>query len=333
MAAGVEVVVAADVGGTTIKSGLLAADGALHRGQSHPTGAERGPQAVVDTILAVTGGLVEAARADGATPRAVGVAVPGVVDEVGGVAAWSANLGLRDAPLRDQLATRLGLPVALTHDIRAGAVAEARLGAGRGVRHLLFVAAGTGIGAAQVIDGYALPGAHGAAGELGHVMVRPNGPPCSCGARGCLETVASAAAVARRYAELGGGSPAPVASGVPAPSTRAQIPGTGPAGGGPMDAASVAAAAERGDERAVRAWRESVDAFADGLAIAQTLFDAELVVIGGGLAGAGDTLLVPLRTAVKERLTFQREPRLVTASLGASAGCLGAGLRGWELSR
>lgn len=339
MAAGIEVAVATDVGGTAVKSGLVARDGTVHRGQSHPTGAERGPQAVVETVLTVTAGLVEAARADGAVPRAVGIAVPGVVDEANGVAAWSANLGLRDTPLRDLVAARLGLPVTVTHDIRAGAVAEARLGAGRGTRHMLFIAAGTGIGAAHVIDGHALPGAHGAAGELGHVTVRPGGPPCGCGARGCLETVASAAAVARRYAELGWGAraaatgPAPAPSNVPAPARRAEVPVGGHSGGDALDAAGVAAAAERGDERAARAWRESVEAFADGVVIAQTLFDTELIVIGGGLAGAGDTLLVPLRTAVKERLTFQREPRLVTAALGAAAGCLGAGLRAWELSR
>lgn len=326
--------VAADVGGTTIKSGLVARDGTLYRSQSHPTGAERGTQAVVETLLAATAGLVEAAHAEGTVPRAAGVAVPGVVDEATGVAAWSANLGLRETPVRDLVAARLGLPVAVTHDIRAGAVAEARLGAGRGARHVLFVAAGTGIGAAQVIDGHALPGAHGAAGELGHVMVRPGGPPCGCGARGCLETVASAAAVARRYAELGWGTrPAAAApSGVPAPSRRAEVPVTGARGGDTMDAAAVAAAAERGDEQAVRAWRESVEAFADGLAVAQTLFDTELMVIGGGLSSAGEALLAPLRIAVKQRLTFQREPRLVAAALGTAAGCLGAGLRGWELA-
>lgn len=338
MLAGIEVAIAADVGGTAIKSGLVTRDGTLHRSQSHPTGAGRGPQAVVETVLTVTAELVEAARADGALPRAVGVAAPGVVDEASGVATWSANLGFRDTPLRDLVADRLGLPVAVSHDIRAGAVAEARLGAGRDARQLLFVAAGTGIGAAQVIDGHALPGAHGAAGELGHVMVRPGGPPCACGARGCLETVASAAAVARRYAELGWGMRATVtaAGNLPAPAVRADVPlAAGPGGDGPdaADAVDVAAAAERGEERAVRAWRESVDAFADGLVIAQTLADTELIVIGGGLAKAGDTLLVPLRTAVKERLTFQREPRLVPAALGATAGCLGAGVRAWELSR
>jgi glucokinase len=314
-----DVVIAVDVGGTMIKSGLVAGNGSLAHGHRHPTGAERGPEAVVETILQVAAGLVDAARADGANPRAVGVAVPGIVDEASGVAVWSANLGLRDAPLRDLVATRTGLPTALGHDIRGGGVAEARLGAGRGARYVTFVAVGTGLAAAQVIDGQPVTGAHGAAGELGHVIVRPNGPPCACGARGCLEAVASAAAVARRYAELGGGSPAP--EGIGAEGAGAE---------GAADAAAVAAAVEAGVDTAVRAWRETVDALADGLVIGQALFDAELIVLGGGLAAAGDTLFAPLRTAVKERLTFHREPRLVPAALGENAGCLGAGLLAWD---
>lgn len=298
-----DVVIAVDVGGTSIKHGHLTRDGSGLRTQRHPTGAERGPAAVLETILQLVAGQVDAARADGVTPRAVGVAVPGVVDEPAGVVRWSANLGLRDAPLAAELAARIDLPVVVSHDVRAGAVAEARLGAGHGGRHLLFVAIGTGIAAAQIVDGRAYAGGHGAAGELGHVPVRPNGPPCACGGRGCLEAVASGAAVARRYAELGGG--------------------TG-------DAAQIATSVATGDELALRVWQETVAALADGLVIGQSLLDAEVIVLGGGLAAAGDVLLVPLRTAVKERLTFHREPRLVPAALGQDAGCVGAGLRAWE---
>jgi glucokinase len=297
-----DVVIALDIGGTGIKSGLVDRTGTLRYAERHATEARRGPDAVIETILHIGESLAGKARANGDAPRAVGVVVPGVVDEAAGVAAWSANVGFRGVPLRDLMAVRLGLPAALGHDVRAGGLAEARLGAGRGSGHVLFVAIGTGIAAAHVVAGQdrvTAAGAHGAAGELGHVIVRPGGPACACGAQGCLEAVASAAAVGRRYADLTGGS---------------------------ASAADVAARAGAGDRAAAQVWRETVHALADGLLTAQALYDVEVMVVGGGLAEAGESLLAPLRSALRERITFHREPRLVRATLGDEAGCLGAAL-------
>lgn len=294
-----DVVIALDVGGTGIKCGLVLADGTVVHTERHPTGADRGPEAVIATILDVADGLAGKARAEGRTPVAVGIAVPGVVDEAAGVAVWSANVGFRDVPLRDLVAERLGLPAALGHDVRVGGLAEARRGSGRGNRHVLFVAIGTGIAAAHVIDGHAFAGARGAAGEVGHIVVRPGGARCGCGALGCLEAVASAAGVGRRYAQL---------TGAPAP------------------AAEVVARAGAGETAALQVWQETIDALADGLLTAQALFDAEVMVLGGGLAEAGEALLGPLRAALRDRITFHREPQLVRAALGDEAGCLGAAL-------
>ncbi|BCJ66051.1 ROK family protein [Polymorphospora rubra] len=292
-------VVALDVGGTGMKCALVRPDGRVHHTERHPTGADRGPDAVIDTILDVAEGLAGKAQADGLEVVAAGVAVPGVVDEVAGVARWSANVGFRDVPLRDLLAARLGRPAALGHDVRVGGIAEARLGSGRGSDHVLFVAIGTGIAAAHVVGGSAFAGAHGAAGELGHIVVRPGGPRCGCGQLGCLETIASASAVGRRYSEISG-----------TPATAAQVAGH----------------AAAGDPLAADVWRETVEALADGLLTAQALFDPEVVVLGGGLAEAGAALLDPLRAALRRRLTFHREPRLVRANLGDEAGCVGAAL-------
>lgn len=294
-----DVVIALDVGGTVIKSALVTADGTLGQVRRHPTDAHRGSDAVIETILDLTVELADAARADGLRPRAAGVAVPGVVDEEAGVAVWSANLGFRNLALRDLVAGQVGLPTVLAHDVRAGGLAEARVGAGRDSRHVLFLAIGTGIAAAHVVDGVVLTGAHSAAGEIGHVIVRPEGPVCGCGGRGCLEAVASAAAVARRYAAVAGS---------------------------PATAAEVAARAASGDRTAADVWHEAVEALADGLLTGLALVDPEIVVIGGGMSEAGDQLLDPLRSAVRRRLTFHYEPRLVRAALGDKAGCLGAGL-------
>jgi glucokinase len=191
------------------------------------------------------------------------------------------------------------VPTALGHDVRAGGLAEARLGAGRGWRQVLVVPIGTGIAAAHVVDGRVFAGAHGAAGEIGHIVVRPGGPRCGCGQYGCLEAISSASAVARRYGE---------AAGRPAPAEE------------------VAALAANGDPIAAAVWRETVDALADGLLIGIALFDPELVVIGGGLAEAGDALMEPLRQALGERVTFHREPKLTRAALGDESGSLGAAL-------
>ena len=298
------VVVALDVGGTAIKCGLVDRTGTLLAAERHPTGADRGPDAVVSTIVSLACSLAEKATANGQSPVAVGVAVPGAIDEAAGIARWSANVGFRDVPLRSLVSQATGLVTALGHDVRAGGLAEARWGAGRGHAHVLFMPVGTGIAAAHIVNGVAFSGAHGAAGEVGHVIVAPGGPLCGCGARGCLEAIASAAAVARRYAE---------------------------AGGEDADAAAVARRAAAGEPLAAQIWSATVDALASGLLTAITLFDPEVVVIGGGLAQAGRMLLEPLAAALRSRLTFQTEPTLVAAALGDEAGCLGAGLLGWDL--
>lgn len=300
-------VIALDVGGTGMKAALVGADGELLHQARRPTGRERGPDAVVEGILDFAAELrAHGIRAHGEPASAAGVAVPGIVDEAEGIAAYAANLGWRDVPLRALLAERLGgVPVALGHDVRTGGLAEGRVGAGRGADRFLFVPLGTGIAGAIGIDGKVEAGAHGFAGEIGHIVVRPGGAECPCGQRGCLERYASASAVSRAWAEASGGPDA--------------------------DAADCAKAVASGDERAVRVWQEAVDALADGLVTALTLLDPRTLIIGGGLAEAGETLFTPLREAVRRRVTFQKLPSLVPAALGDTAGCLGAGLLAWDL--
>ncbi|MFJ1810122.1 MULTISPECIES: ROK family protein [unclassified Streptomyces] len=299
-------VIALDVGGTGMKAALVGADGTLLHRARRPTGRERGPDAVVAGILDFAAELREhGVRQLGEPAAAAGVAVPGIVDEANGVAAYAANLGWRDVPLRALLADRLGTPVALGHDVRTGGLAEGRIGAGRGADRFLFVALGTGIAGAIGVDGRVEAGAHGFAGEIGHIVVRPGGTTCPCGQHGCLERFASAAAVSAAWAAACGDPEA--------------------------DAADCAKAVVSGDPNAVRIWQAAVDALADGLVTALTLLDPRALVIGGGLAEAGETLFTPLRDAVRRRVTFQKLPEIVPAALGDSAGCLGAGLLAWDL--
>ncbi|MFF3765667.1 ROK family protein [Streptomyces sp. NPDC001922] len=347
-------VIALDVGGTAIKAALVAADGTPLHEDRRPTGRDRGPDSVVASVLDFAAHLRDVGLDRYGEPAsAAGVAVPGLVDEPGGIARYSANLGWRDVPLRALLTERLSTPtaprsttaprtpttgpsssphspttgpsssphspttgpspsphegptpVALAHDVRTGGLAEGRLGAGRGADRFLFVPLGTGIAAAIGIDGRIESGTHGRAGELGHVVVRPGGLRCGCGRRGCLETLASATAVSRAWAEAGDDPSA--------------------------DAADCVKAVESGDPRAADVWNTAVDALADGLVTAVSLLAPRTLIIGGGLARAGRTLFAPLRAAVEARLTFQHVPHIVPAALGDTAGCLGAGLLAWDL--
>lgn len=302
-----EHVIALDVGGTGMKAALVGAGGELLHQARRATGRDRGPEAVVTGILDFAAELrSHGVHRYGRPACAAGLAVPGIVDEREGLAVYSANLGWRDLPLRALLAERLGgVPVALGHDVRTGGLAEGRIGAGRGADRFLFVPLGTGIAGAIGIDGRVEAGAHGFAGEIGHIVVRPGGAPCPCGGRGCLERYASAAAVSEAWAAACGDPDA--------------------------DAADCASAVEAGDARARAVWQEAVDALADGLVTALTLLDPRTLIVGGGLAEAGETLFTPLREAVRRRVTFQKLPSLVPAALGDTAGCLGAGLLAWDL--
>ncbi|MFD5628733.1 ROK family protein [Streptomyces sp. NPDC127072] len=320
-------VVAVDVGGTGIKAALVARDGSVVRSVRRETRREAGPAAVLDRVTATAAELAAACVAStGSAPLAAGVAVPGLVDTARGVARYAANLGWRDLPLRDLLTERLGLPVALGHDVRAGALAEGRLGAGREHDDFLFVALGTGIAAAHVREGRVFEGSRGGAGELGHLVLRSGGGPrCGCGRRGCLETLASASAVARAYAEASG----PARSSRKAPLTGG---GVRPGLEIPVTAEGVRDLVRAGDRVARQVWRRAVHALADGLAAYTVLCEPELVVLGGGLARAGTDLTDPLREALARRLPFHRPPELALAALGDRAGCQGAALLALDLA-
>lgn len=299
-------VIALDVGGTMIKGALVGRGGAALHWQRWPTQREGGPAAVVDRILSVASELAEIARTElGAPSLAVGAAVPGAVEEGAGVARYSANLGWRDVPLRALLSERLNLPTAVGHDVRAAGLAEGRWGAVKGSKDYLMVTLGTGIGGAVVAGGQLQVGAHALGGEIGHVVVRRDGPVCGCGARGCAEALASGSAIANHY-RLAAGD------------------------GEEVSAEGVAARAAAGDPLAQVVWSQALEALAEALAIYVTLLDPELIVMGGGLTAAGDSLLGPLREQLATHLTFQAAPRIVQAELGSDAGCFGAALLAWE---
>ncbi|WP_431473712.1 ROK family protein [Ornithinimicrobium sp. W1665] len=221
------------------------------------------------------------------------------VDHRTGTAVWSANLRWRDLPLRDLVTrasgSRKGVAVAVGHDVRAGLVGEHRFGAARAEQDVLFVALGTGLASALLVGGRLVVGSPWS-GEIGHVVVRPGGPECGCGALGCLEAVAGAGALARRWLQITGR---------------------------PGDAQVVAEQAAAGEPVAVELWCEAINALSAVLAPVVAATGTQLVLVGGGLSNAGAQLLGPLDTALHERLPGQRI-RVARAGLGDRAAALGA---------
>lgn len=286
-------VVALDVGGSAMKGAVLDAQDRVVGFHRWPTPRSEGPGAVVGAVLEAVDELLR--HAGGAV--AVGLVVPGLVDDRAGVALYSENIGWRDVPFPELVVERSGLPVGFGHDVRAGGLAERTLGAARGADDVLFLPIGTGISGAMYVAGRLVENKY--AGEIGHIDVG-SGEPCACGARGCLESVASGASIARRYNRATGGSVA--------------------------GAHEVLGLMVAGDHAATKVWDEAVDALARALATYTSLLAPELIVIGGGLSGAGGALLDPLRSRLRELLVWQQAPRIVAAALGENAACLGAGL-------
>jgi len=291
-------VLAVDVGGTTVKGALVDLSGRpLHEVTAATFPAAATP--VADVVTAVLTELARLADRSGRPVVGAGVVTPGIVDESTGRVGFAANLGWRDFDLRGHLEQRLAVPVVVGHDVRAAGAAEALLGAARGSRDLAFVALGTGIAAALVTSGAVVTGAGCAAGEIGHMPVYPDGRRCPCGQVGCLEVYASGAAVARRYAELGG-----------------------PAGGTAEDVVAALGA----DAAAEQAWDEAVRALALASCTLTLALDPAYIVLGGGLARAGERLLAPLRHQLAGLLAWRPPPPLAASQLGQAAGRVGAAM-------
>lgn len=294
-----------DVGGSTIKAVLGIREKGergeelisviAERRRPTPQPGEGIDARVVDAVVEV----IEMLRSSSPyTVVGAGLVIPGIVDEVRGRAVESANLGLRDVAVRSWVEDRVGMPIAFGHDVRAGGLAEARLGAAVGLRNVVFVAIGTGISAAIQIDGRIYTGC-GYAGELGHVDVGHT-ERCGCGRLGCLEAIASGAAICRRYEERSGRH-----------------------SGGAED---VIARSVAGERDALLVWREALSALASALAWVFMVLAPDAVVLGGGLSEAGEALLGPLTHQTAAVLRLGRQARILRAALGYRSGCLGAAL-------
>jgi glucokinase len=294
-----------DIGGTKIAGGLVdAEDGAVLVRDHTPTHARDGGPVVLGRALDLAYALLERGKMDGVpAPSAIGVGAGGQIDPNTGmvVAATDVLPGWAGTPLRAAFEDAFDLPTAVDNDVNALASGESRFGAGRGLRHLVFLALGTGVGGALIVNGRLHHGARGAGGELGHLVLVPNGHPCTCGGRGCLEQYASGPALLRHFRALGGSADLP--HGAPLAGLARQDPG-GPA---------------------ARAIALTGDLLGLGLVSLANLFGPERFVIGGGLAALGDLLLDPARKVVRTRaLPGVRDTPVIVATLGSDSALIGA---------
>jgi glucokinase len=302
-----------DLGGTNLKCALARADGTVVASRAVPTRSHEGPAAVLERIAGLAAELSAGAGRRG--PEALGMAVPGLVDRRLGVTRFLPNLPTqwREVPAAEVLSRRLGCSVFLLNDVRAATLGELCFGRGRTATTMAFFAVGTGIGGGVVVGGKLLLGPLGAAGELGHQTIIPDGPTCGCGNRGCLETLASGPAIAAEGVRL-------LLSGL-APALH-EIAGGDPAR---VTAREMAEAARAGDERVGEAIERAGRFLGIGVANAVVVLHPDLVVIGGGVAQLGDLLLDPVRRTVRERVgMFPTDGVAIEASLlGEEAGTLG----------
>lgn len=300
---------AVDIGGTKIAGGLVDSEGTLLRKVQRPTPARESGETVLKAVSEVLALLAEDPRWD--TVSGLGLCSAGPVDIARGTVSPVNIPGWRDFPLVEQVradpSVRAGgrsRPVVLGGDAVAMAAAEHWRGAARGCTNALCVVVSTGVGAGLVLNGAVYPGPTGNAGHLGHISVDLDGDACPCGSRGCVEGLASGTAIAR----------------------RALAAGWRPTGTEQPDAGAVAASARAGDPVALAAYDRAAQALAAGIAATATLVELERVVIGGGVGGAGDLLLIPLRHHLTRYATlhFTSGITVVPALLGPDAGLIGA---------
>ncbi|AVZ71664.1 hypothetical protein SLUN_05100 [Streptomyces lunaelactis] len=298
-----DLVAALDIGGTKIAGALVDGSGRILLRAQRPTPAQEDGDTVMRAVEAVLAELSVSPLWAGTS--AVGIGSAGPVDASAGTVSPVNVPGWRDFPLVSRVRRAAGgLPVALVGDGVAMTAAEHWQGAARGYDNALCMVVSTGVGGGLVLNGKLHPGPTGNAGHIGHISVDLDGDLCPCGARGCVERIASGPNIARRALE-NGWQPGP---------------------DGDTSAAAVAAAARAGHPVAVASFERAAQALAAGIAATATLVEIEIAVIGGGVAGAGDVLFVPLRRALRDYATLSFVQRLTVAPAltGTDAGLVGA---------
>ncbi len=298
-----------DIGGTKIAGAVVTEAGEIIAEDRVATQAGDS-QAIIDAVVDMVTSLSR-----GYDIVAAGVAAPGFIDSAQSTVYYTPNISWRNEPLRDRLTERLGIDVTIDNDANAAGWAEYRFGAGRQVQDMTMLTIGTGVGGAIVTAGRLFRGGFGAGAELGHMRLVPEGLPCGCGARGCIEQYGSGRALLRlanEIADVGG-------IGLALADARRQH--------GKLDGAIVGELIAAGDPGAVHALEQLGHSLGQACASLSAILDPEIFVFGGGVAVAGDLLLDPVREAFRQHLPargYHPEPEFVIAELVNDAGVVGA---------
>lgn len=298
-----------DIGGTKIAGGVVDEDGRVVARARRAT-----PSTDSTAVLDAIADLVEEFR-DSYAVRAVGVGAAGYVDVTGSTVVFSPHLAWRNEPLRDAVVRRTRLPVLVDNDANAAGWAEFRFGRARAVEDMVMLTVGTGLGGALVLNGRLLRGAHGAAGEIGHMQVVPGGHYCGCGHEGCWEMYGSGRALTRSAR----------AAAVAYPDRAGALLEL--AGDKKIQGPHVTAAAQAGDPLAIELFAQLGFWLGVGIADLAAAVDPEMAVVGGGVAAAGDLLLEPIRASFARHLSargYRGELTIELAELENEAGIVGA---------
>ncbi len=304
-------VLAVDLGGTNLRVAVVGTDGSLSHRQQAPTEAERGP----DSVLRRMADLIQSVARDANLPddAPVGIASPGPINPREGIVYFTPNLpGWRNVPLGPRIEELTGRPTVTANDANCAGLGEVAFGAGQGSSDVIYLGLGTGVGGAVISGGHLVDGIRGLGAELGHMCVAMDGPRCTCGGIGCLESYVAGWAIARE-----GELAATTADG---DAIRRA------AGGGGIHAGTIAAAARDGDEVARTLLARAGRALGVAIGTLTNIFNPQLVVIGGGVARIGDHLLQPAREIVSSHCfhAMREDLRIVDATLGDDGGLFGA---------
>ena len=316
-----DLAIGVDVGGTNITAGVVDASAQVISRKRVRSHSGRPPHEVISAILKATTAALSAAGLEREAVAGVGVGFAGHVNGAQGIVLTSSNLPAWDNhPLRDLLHQQLGIPVILENDANCAAWAEYCYGAGRGSRHMCYLTISTGFGAGIIIDGKLYTGATGSAGEIGHVVVEPNGPPCTCGKRGCAMSYACGLAISRMACERLERGEQTLLRDLCGP-TPERVSGE-----------VVAEAARRGDTVAVELLTTAGYYFGISLSTIVQLLNPDRIVIGGGLMRTGSMIMEPALKAMNENIhpVLKDSAEIVPSELDADAGMLGAAAIVWE---
>jgi len=313
-------VIGVDLGGTKILAGVVDADNQILGRAKRATPAKEGGPAILGAMIDCVEEALGKAGLSRGDIAAGGIGSPGPLDVNAGVILFSANMNVENFPIGPELSAAIQTPVMVQNDVRVGGYGEYKLGAGRGYRNLIAAFVGTGIGGFIVVNGQIVNGSNGNAGEIGHIVVKAGGAKCGCGARGCMEAMASKTAIANRIAKA-------------VKKSKPTTLGDKMARKGRLKSGDLADAVYEADEIAIREVRRSAHYLGLGLGSLINVLAPEVVIIGGGVAGAlGDPWIDLIRSSARTQMLADPENKIkiVRAALGDDAGILGAALMARE---